>query len=240
MLKKVSSISVVALWLAAGSGMAEEDKDAALRAALAAVTTETVEQIQPSPIAGLQEVVVGGQVIYATQDGRYALQGELVDLKTRRSLTEVRREAMRQAILKELNPDTLITYPAPQAKHTVTVVTDIDCPYCQKLHNEMSAYHQAGITVRYLAMPRTGVDTPSYAKAVSVWCAEDRAKAMTAAKTGGTVPAKTCDNPVQEHMRIAERLGIQGTPAILTDSGKLLSGYYPAQQLAQVLDKPQQ
>jgi thiol:disulfide interchange protein DsbC len=93
-----------------------------------------------------------------------------------------------------------------------------------------------GITIQYLFFPRSGKDTDSYHKAVSVWCATDRKAALTEAKKGDIPVAKTCDNPVDEHMQLAEEFEVKGTPMIVTEKGTIFPGYLPAKQLVQALE----
>ena len=83
---------------------------------------------------------------------------------------------------------------------------------------------QRGIEVRYLAMPRSGVDTPSYYKAVNVWCSDKPQEAMTQAKQGKSVPDKKCEHPVDRHLLTAQKLGVNATPTIITDNGGLMPG----------------
>jgi thiol:disulfide interchange protein DsbC len=88
-----------------------------------------------------------------------------------------------------------------------------------------------------MAFPRTGVDTESYYKAVTVWCSGDRRAALTEAKRGETLPRKTCDNPVRAHMAVADKLGVDATPTLILEDGSLVSGYIPPKQMSQMLDK---
>jgi thiol:disulfide interchange protein DsbC len=130
----------------------------------------------------------------------------------------------------------MVIFGADDAKHTITVFTDIDCGYCRKLHREIDDYNKENIRVRYLFYPRAGVGSPSYDKAVSVWCADDRKQAMTDAKSGKTLESKSCDNPVKGHLVLGELMGVNGTPAIVLESGELLPGYVPAKRMAQMLN----
>ena len=91
------------------------------------------------------------------------------------------------------------------------------------------------MTVRYMFFPRSGPNTESYHKAVSVWCAKDRNKALTDEKLNNKVVDKTCENPVDEHMRIAQVFGVTGTPAIIADDGTMVPGFVPANDLIQHL-----
>lgn len=191
----------------------------------------TPEQIRKTPIEGLYEVTVGPRVIYVTADGRYVIQGELLDLVDRVNLTEPAVKRARLTALEELGLDNMIVFPAKQPTHWITVFSDIDCTYCRRMHADIDQYLNVGITVRYVFYPRSGVDTPSYDKAVSVWCAKDRKDALTRAKLKNEITPKTCDNPVRRHMALGEAFGVNGTPAIVTDLGTMVPGYVPAQQL---------
>ncbi len=199
-----------------------------------------LDSITATEIPGLYEVVAGANVVYVSSDGRYMLQGELVDLKTQKSLTEPRRRAAQQAALASLGEDRMIVYTPEKVEHTITVFTDIDCGYCRKLHEEMDEYLAEGIKVRYLLYPRAGVDSESYRKAEAVWCAEDRNLSLTASKAGKAIEMKTCDNPIAEHMKLANVLGLRGTPLIVLDDGQIQPGYVPAKRLAQLLDQTKQ
>jgi len=143
----------------------------------------------------------------------------------------------RVSALDKLGEDQMVVFSPKNPKHTVTVFTDIDCPYCRKLHQEMDGYLKEGIKVRYLFFPRAGIGSKSYDKAVSVWCSADRNQAMTDAKAGKDLGNKTCDNPVATHYKLGEELGVQGTPAIVTDDGRMIPGYLPPERLAAVFEK---
>ena len=191
-----------------------------------------VGEVVKTPIPGMREAVVNGQVFYFSEDGRYMLQGELVDLQQRVSLTEQRRAGLRAAVLSGVSRQQLLIYPATgKPKHVVTVVTDIDCPYCRRLHQHMQEMNARVIEVRYLLLPRAGIQSDSYRKAVNVWCADKPLEAMTAAKQGKAVPDRQCENPVRQHMVLAERLGVNATPTIITQSGAVIAGYLAPDQL---------
>jgi thiol:disulfide interchange protein DsbC len=113
----------------------------------------------------------------------------------------------------------------------VIVVTDIDCPYCRRMHAHMDEINGLGIELRYLQMPRAGVQSPSFRKAVSVYCAEDSTGAMDKAKAGQSVAEASCENPVARHMQLASRLGINATPTVVFANGSVHPGYMTAEQL---------
>ncbi len=194
------------------------------------------ERVTATPVPGLFEAVVGGQVYYFSADGRYMVQGELVDLSERRSLTEPRRREIRLEQLAQVKKEDMLIYPAKgKTQHVITVFTDIDCPYCRKLHEHIEEMNAKGIEVRYLLMPRTGIGSPSYRKAVSVWCNAKPNEALTTAKRGQSVPDAECPNPVRQHMALADAMGVNATPTLITAKGSLVPGYMkPDQLLAQL------
>lgn len=221
---------VVGLLLLSAAALADKD---AIRKALPGMKIDAIEQ---APIEGFYEVVVGSHVVYVSADGRYMLQGDLIDLKTRLSLTEPRRRAAQRAVIESMGEDKMIVFKPEKVKHKVTVFTDIECGYCRKLHGEIDEYLDAGIEVRYLMYPRAGAGSSAYKKAVAVWCAEDRNGALTDAKAGKSIEMSNCDNPIDEHMELAAALGLRGTPLIVLESGQVQPGYVPAKRLARLLD----
>ena len=196
----------------------------------------TPDEITPSPMEGVSEVLIGPRLMYISNDGKYLLQGSLIDLKTRTDISEERRNGIRLDALNELGEEKMIIFPGKEQKHTITVFTDIDCGYCRKLHGEMDKYNAEGITVRYLMFPRAGIDSPSFNKAVTVWCSKDQQDAMTRSKSGENLPNASCDNPIREEYELGQLLGVQGTPAIIMEDGAMLPGYVPAARLAKVLE----
>ena len=219
------------------AGSTAADDFTAMRASLAKMVPDAKpDSIKPGPIAGLYEVVYGAQVFYATKDGRYIVHGDILDVPAQHNLTEDRRATVRLAAINKVGEDKMIIFAPQKVKHTVTVFTDIDCGYCRKLHSEIDTYLKEGIRVRYMSFPRSGINTPSYYKAVSVWCAKDRKAALTQAKKDEPVEQKTCANPVKEEYELGEEVGVSGTPSIVTESGRLLPGYVPAPRLAQMLN----
>lgn len=195
------------------------------------------DSIVETPINGLYEVMFGARLLYVSEDGRYLMQGTLIDVKGRENLTEPRVAQAKIKAVEAVGEKNMLIYGPDDAKHTVTVFTDIDCGYCRKLHAEMDQINQNGIRVRYLLYPRTGKNSESYNKAVSAWCADDPKTALTTAKQGKSIPQRTCDNPVDEHLDLGRVFALQGTPALVLDDGEMIPGYVPADRLKTMLDQ---
>jgi len=210
--------------------------DATLRAALKEVAPDAeVTRIGDSPIPGFKEVALGARIVYLSNDGKRLIQGALFDIPTRENLTQVSEAGLRKGLLDSAGPDRRIIFAAAKPRHVVTVFTDIDCGYCRKLHEHIAVYNQMGITVEYLFFPRSGLSGESFDKAVAVWCAPDRQKAMTAAKAGQVLPKGTCTTPVTQDYELGRRIGLEGTPAIYAANGEQLGGYLePAAMLARL------
>lgn len=194
--------------------------------------------IEPTSLKGIYSVVVGAEVVFMSGDGRYLFLGELVDLEAGRSLSEEKHQAIRLQALNALGESKMLIYePAGETRYEITVATDIDCPYCRQMHQRIAEYNDLGIRVRYLLMPRAGVNSDSYDKAVAAWCADDPRAALTRAKRGQHIERRTCDNPVDEHMALTQQLGVRATPTIITGTGRMISGYRPPEALARLLDR---
>ncbi len=192
--------------------------------------------VKPSPVSGMYEVEHDAKIFYATSDGKYLFMGDVLDLRAQNNLTEARRAAIRTRLLNEVGEENMIVIGPNKAKRTLTVFTDVDCGYCAKFHLDVPALNKQGVKVRYLFYPRTGIGSESYKRAVAVWCADDRAKAIGIAKAGDKLNMKTCANPVESHFQLGQRLDIGGTPSIFLDNGKVLPGYIPAPRLLGMLD----
>jgi len=193
--------------------------------------------VAETPIDGLLQVTVNGEVVYATDDGKYLLQGRVIDLDTREDLTETAKSGIRKDLLDHMDLSKSITFTPEKPVYELTVFTDIDCGYCRKLHSQIAEYNAQGIAIHYMAFPRAGIGSPSFDKAVSVWCAKDQQSALTSAKAGTDPDPLQCENPVTDQYNLGVELGVTGTPALLTSTGQLIPGYVPPETLRQRLDE---
>jgi len=150
-------------------------------------------------------------------------------------MSDVAKQSVRKKLL-EAQDNKPVVFKAKNEKHVLTVFTDIDCPYCAKLHREVPTLNEKGITIEYLMFPRAGPNTESFRKAISMWCSDDKLQAMTDAKERKPIESKTCENPVMDQYTLGGDLGVTGTPALITSTGKLIPGYMPADRLEKMLD----
>ena len=207
----------------------EADLDALKKALAEKMPKVIVSSVKLTPFPGVFEVMVGDQIVYLSKDARYMMNGDIIDLKTRKNLTDAAKYNVRLKGMAKLGEEKMLVYTPEKVEHTITVVTDIDCPYCRQLHSEMEKYMAGNVKVRYIFMPLKG--PADFSKTVSVWCSKDKNKALDLAKSGDIIPPITCDNPIQEHLTTAREMGIRGTPAIILESGELIGGYVEAGEL---------
>lgn len=233
-MKKIITLAAVSLLSLTFSAVQADENT--IKASIAkSMPTMKVDAIKPSEVKGLYEISVGSNVFYVSDDGKYLIEGHLIDIAAKKDLTEGKLSESHVKAIKNLGVDKMIVFKAKDSKYTVSIFTDIDCGYCRKLHSEIDSYLAEGITVQYIFFPRSGKDTESYKKAISVWCADDRKAALTAAKKGETIKEKTCANPIDEHMKLAGEFEVNGTPTIVSEKGVVYPGYLPAKQLVEML-----
>ena len=196
----------------------------------------SVKSVKKSQIENLYIVDIGDlQPIYASKNGEFFFYGELyaVNGNMLQNTTKDEINLKRKNILDEaLSEDDFITFKSNNEKHRVIIFTDVDCGYCRKFHNEINDFNDLGITVNYVAFPRSGLASDSYNKIVTAWCSTDAKDTLTKMKQGIDVQLSMCqDHPVEKHFLLGQKIGITGTPAIIKSNGELLPGYLPPEEL---------
>jgi thiol:disulfide interchange protein DsbC len=198
------------------------------------------EELRATPIPGIWEFTRDGDIAYVSADGRYAISGDLVELGSDTNLTEQHRRELRERELAAVPENDMLIFSPKDPKYTVSVFTDVDCPYCRKLHSQIGEYNRLGIRVRYLLYPRNGPNTPSWTKAEQVWCSSNRNDSLTKAKLGQNLSNKACtDTPLARFWALGQKFNIQGTPAIVLADGEMLPGYLPPDVLLKHLQEDQ-
>ena len=194
------------------------------------------ENIQPSPIDGWYTVRKGAVVAYISGDGRYLLQGDIIDLDTQVNLSESERNLARIEMMAAITDEETISFTPDEVKYSVAIFTDIDCAYCRRMHSQIDEYLAQGIEINYLLYPRSGPTSQSWVKAEQVWCADDRNEALTLAKVDKKFESHNCDSSmVSKHYSLGQDVGLTGTPAIVMSDGTLMPGYLPPNALAERL-----
>jgi|TARA_B110000211_G_scaffold25064_1_gene25690 thiol:disulfide interchange protein DsbC len=203
--------------------------------------------IATTPMFGIYDVLLNtGDRLYMSADGDFFFAGTMYQNRYGEGLVNLTEQgAIKSRLAAMQTPQAQQTWVFPavgEKKATISVFTDVDCYYCQKLHLEIADINALGIEVRYLAFPRAGLGSPSYQVLVDAWCAENTNEYLTEAKLRShnkqarQKSPKACENPVMAHYNLGQEIGVNGTPAIVFESGELLPGYLPANELAKRLD----
>lgn len=222
---------MTALSLLAMSAGAMAD-DAALKSKLEKLGVKDIE-IQSSPIKGLRTVISDQGVFYAEEGGDYLLQGNIYKLSDK-GISNISNNVL----MDKLNALTseMIVYPAKNEKHVVTVFMDITCHYCHLLHQQIKEYNDLGITVRYLAFPRGGVETKTASQMEAIFTAKDPAFALNEAENGNLPKELKTPNIVKKHYNLGIQFGVNGTPTIVTSKGEIIGGYLKPRELLAELE----
>jgi|TARA_Y100000385_G_scaffold287625_1_gene352256 thiol:disulfide interchange protein DsbC len=194
-----------------------------------------IESIEPSVFDGIYKVYYGDlQPIYVSQDGNFFIYGDMYQINSNRiiNITNEETKSRRVDLLSSIPSNELIIFKSKNEISAITVFTDVDCGYCRKLHSQISEYNKVGITVKYAAFPRSGIGTQTFTRMVGAWCADDPKKVITDLKNDKKLNLDFCDDqPIAKHYVIGQKLGISGTPAIITPDGELIPGYVSPEEL---------
>lgn len=227
-MKKI--LTALSLSVAAMSFNAMAD-DAAIVNSLKNLGASKVE-VKSSPLKGIKTAVTDQGILYVSEDGKYVLQGKLFEL-TKQGPVDVSAQALMGTL--ESYKNEMIIYPAKQEKHVVTVFMDITCHYCHKLHEQIKEYNDLGITVRYLAFPRRGMDQTAE-QMEAIFTAKNNAQALNEAEKGNLPKQLKTPNIVKKHYDLGVQFGVRGTPSIVTSTGELIGGYMPPKELLAALE----
>jgi thiol:disulfide interchange protein DsbC len=193
------------------------------------------QDISKSPFKGVYEVITHDPIdsILVSADGKYLIKGDVIDLINRSLIKKSNKiKALKLSLINSIDDKDKIIYRAKNEKYTINVFTDVDCPFCRKLHLEMDKMNNLGITVKYLASPLASLHPTAQGKMQKIWCADDKNQAMDNYKLHDITPdVEDCKNPVAEQLKISQKIGVNGTPAIFLSDGSAIPGYIPAKKL---------
>lgn len=194
--------------------------------------------VRPTPAFGLCEATLqNGTTLYVNSVTRSVLVGTLYTVSNAGSLVDETAKAAqahaRNAIESVQQEDVISFAPQGSVRGHIYVMTDTDCGYCRKLHEEIELMTSQGIEVRYLPFVRGGKLGTSYETMSSVWCAADRKDALSNALKGTRFNQVACPqaDAIDRAQALAPKVNLRGTPHILYPNGRTSSGYQPAAEL---------
>ncbi|MDG6897024.1 protein-disulfide isomerase [Actinobacillus delphinicola] len=193
----------------------------------------TNAEISASPVPGLKTAMTDMGVFYISQDGKYLLEGKMYKIGSKGIV-----DLTNQALMSKLNSFSkeMVVFPAAHQKYVINVFLDISCHFCHKMFEQTKAYNDLGITVRYLAFPRNGLDSMTAQQMEAIWRAKDPAYALTQAENNNTYPEKMLiPDIVKKQYDLGIQFGVQGTPTIVMSNGQTIGGYVPPERLLEIL-----
>ncbi|HHF0349019.1 TPA: bifunctional protein-disulfide isomerase/oxidoreductase DsbC [Haemophilus influenzae] len=229
----MKKIFTALLCVAAANAMAD---DAAIKRKLQSFNISNIV-IKSSPISGIKTAVTDQGIFYVSEDGKYLFEGKLYELTNNGAV-----DVAGKILVDKLNSykDEMIVYPAKNEKHVVTVFMDITCHYCHLLHQQLKEYNDLGITVRYLAFPRAGMNNQTAKQMEAIWTAKDPVFALNEAENGNLPKEVKTPNIVKKHYELGIQFGVRGTPSIVTSTGELIGGYLKPADLLRALEETAQ
>lgn len=208
--------------LLAGSAAWAAGGDAARAAIQKVAPLQKVEAFRASALPGYYEGIIGGQVVYASADGRYLLRGQVEDTLHDENLSESSMAARRLEVLAGIDDADRLRFAPSSPRHRIVVFTDVDCPYCRRLHAQVAEYNALGIAIDYLFFPLSA-HPDAARKSIDVWCADDRAAAYTAIMRGHAPARRECANPVAESLKAGAEVGVAATPTAIAADGRVIA-----------------
>ncbi|MBC7435462.1 MAG: DsbC family protein [Bdellovibrionales bacterium] len=195
-----------------------------------------IDEISKTAMPGLYEVRFNGsEIVYTDADGAFLLQGNLIDTKQRRNLTEERVEKLTAVNFDELPFKDSFTIVRGNGKRKLAVFEDPNCGYCKRFERDLQKVDN--ITIHMFLLPILGRDSPEKSK--FVWCAKDKAKAWTDMMVRDVnAPVATCESAqpmLTRNMEFASKYKITGTPTLIFADGSRVPGAIGAPQVEKFL-----
>ena len=228
--KMLGLLVAVVMSIGAGTTVAQEIASPALAKLVESQLGIKPQRIIKTPyLGGLYEIYAGGQLFYSDEKGSVFVFGSLIDGKTHRNITAEQQLALLplQDAIKRVNGN------GGNGKRTLITFEDPNCGYCKKLTKELLNLKDS--TVYTFMVPILSED--SLVKSRKIWCSSDRLKAWDDWMLNGKAPTASdnCANPLERNSKLAQGLGVSGTPAIFFPNGEKIPGYMPLDKIEKAL-----
>jgi thiol:disulfide interchange protein DsbC len=221
----------VALGLAAGTAAAQTPEDNLRKLVEAKMPGERVREIRKTPLPGIYEVAFGNRLFYTDEGLNYLIIGQIIESATSRNLTDLRLRQLTAIDVKQLPLDAAIKTVKGDGKRTLYVFSDPLCPFCSQLEQELQKV--TNVTVYTFLTPVDQMRPGSRNRALEIWCSTDRSRAWDDWMLRQTAPRSkpTCRNPIDQVVKLSDKLGFTVTPTLVFADGAVLSGMIPAAQI---------
>ena len=195
-----------------------------------------IDEVRNTPMAGLFEVRMGTDVLYTDAEGNYLIQGQLIDTRGKRNLTEERVDKLTAIDFASLPIKDAFTVVRGNGKRKLVVFQDPNCGYCKRFERDLQKVDN--VTIHMFLYPILGPDSTD--KARNIWCARDRSQAwqdwMIRDVAAPKAPAPGCDSSVlARNVELGRKHKITGTPTLVFVDGSRVPGAVGAAQVEKLL-----
>lgn len=217
--------------------IAGEKEDAVLKTLKEKYPATQVSAVNPSPIAGIYEVVMGKNIAYTDDAARFVVFGHVFDMQTQKDLTADRLAQLNKIEWTSLPLANAIKTIKGNGKRQLAVFSDPDCPYCKLL--EVSLEKLDNVTIYTFLFPLASLHPQAEAKAVAVWCSKNPSVAWHNLMVKAEEPKASadCKNPIKDNVALGQLLGINGTPTLIAPDGSMKPGALSVEQIEAWLGK---
>ncbi len=200
-----------------------------------------IDEVQRSAMPGLWEVRFNGtDIVYTDADASFILQGNLIDAKTRRNLTEERIERLTAVDFSKLPLQDAFTVVRGNGKRKVAVFEDPNCGYCKRFERDLLNVNN--VTVYMFLYPILSAESTERSK--NIWCAKDKVKAWQDWMVRDLSPGKftgTCDtSAIDRNVELGRKHKITGTPTLVFVDGSRVPGAIDAAKVEKFLTEVKQ
>lgn len=194
-----------------------------------------IDEVNKTAIPGLYEVRIGTEIVYTDEHGDHVIQGNIIDTRTRRDVTQARIDKITAIDFAALPLKDAIVWKQGSGERKLVVFADPNCGYCKKFETEMQQVKD--VTVYTFLIPILGGDSPD--KARNVWCARDNATVWRDWMIKGAAAPRSMGNcdvtALQRNLVMAKKYRVTGTPALVFEDGKRVPGALPPAEVEKQL-----
>ena len=193
-----------------------------------------IDEIKRTPMTGLFELRVDGtEIFYTDASANFLIQGQLIDTKNQRNLTEERMQKIMAVDFKSLPFKDAIVIVRGKGERKMAIFEDPNCGYCKRFERELQSIDN--VTVYLFLYPILGKDSIDKSKAI--WCAKDQSKAWQDFMLKDQAPNATgCDaTALKRNVEFGQKQRINGTPTSIFADGSRISGAVEMAQIEKML-----
>lgn len=193
-----------------------------------------IDEVSKTPMSGLYEIRVNeSDIFYTDAEGNFLIQGNLIDTKAKRNLTEERVEKLSAIDFGALPLKDAFTQVRGNGKRKLAVFEDPNCGYCKRFERDLQKIND--VTIYTFLLPILSPD--SVEKSKNIWCAKDKGKAWLDWMLRDQTPAKaSCDTAgLERNVEFSRKHKITGTPTVFFADGSRVPGAISAEQVEKTL-----